>query len=46
MTLQFLPPPEVNTFDFDSDIRDGIRPPFFEEVAMHIANYLNFMLHD
>jgi len=31
MTLQTLPP--KNAFnDFDSDIQDGLRPEFFEEV--------------
>ena len=33
MTLRLLPPPEVSPFDFDSDIRDGIRPPFYQEVS-------------
>ena len=33
MTLRSLPPPEVSVFDFDSDIRDGIRPPFYQEVS-------------
>ena len=32
MTLRFLPPPEMSPFEFDSDIRDGIRPRFYEEV--------------
>ena len=34
MTLQFLPPPEVGFFDFDSDIIDGIRPPIYKEVGV------------
>ena len=32
MTLQLLPPHDVYHFDFDSDIKDGIRPPFIDEV--------------
>ena len=32
MTLQLLPPRDVDRFDFDSDIKDGIRPPFLDEV--------------
>ena len=32
MTLQTLPPEDVDVLDFDSDIKDGIRPSFLEEV--------------
>ena len=32
MTLQTLPPKNAGVFEFDSDIKDGIRPSFLEEV--------------
>ena len=34
MTLQFLPPADVSPFEFDSDIKDGIRPAFLDEVSI------------
>jgi len=37
MTLQLLPPPEVNSLEFDSDIREGIRPRFIE-VCIQLVN--------
>ena len=33
MTLDFLPPLDVDHFEFDSDIKDGIRPSFLDEVT-------------
>ena len=32
MTLQEVPPKDADSLEFDSDIKDGIRPQFFEEV--------------
>jgi len=37
MTLQQVPSKDVSVFEFDSDIKDGIRPSFLEEV---ICNYI------
>ena len=34
MTLQSLPPADVTSFEFDSDIKDGIRPTFLDEVSI------------
>ena len=34
MTLQSLPPTDVSPFEFDSDIKDGIRPTFLDEVSI------------
>ena len=43
MTLQTLPP--KNTVDdFDSDIKDGMRPDFLEEVMNGYTNVLDRML--
>ena len=35
MTLQSLPPRDVSPFEFDSDIKDGIRPAFLDEVQLY-----------
>ena len=46
MTLQQVPPKDVSVFEFDSDIKDGIRPSFLEEVVCNynisdtVANYI------
>ena len=39
MTLQTLPPKNASD-DFDSDIKDGVRPEFLEEVI----NYTNVLV--
>ena len=36
MTLQFLPPPNSSPFEFDSDIKDGIRPSFLDKVCSYV----------
>jgi len=36
MTLQHVPPKDASVFEFDSDIKDGIRPSFLKEVIFKI----------
>ena len=39
MTLEYLPPLDTNPQDFNSDIKDGRRPQFLDEVAMYVYSY-------
>lgn len=42
MTLQRLPPPNVDCFEFDQDIESGLRPPLFtrDVSSRAILNYV------
>ena len=38
MTLQQLPPPSTDRFEFDQDIESGLRPPLFTRDVSHIVS--------
>ena len=40
MTLEFLPPSGTDAYDFDSEIKDGIRPLFLDEVYYYLTVYI------
>ena len=40
MTLQLLPPPDMQSFEFDWDIEGGLRPPLFTD-GVRILLYCN-----
>ena len=50
MTLQELPPPNINYFEFNQDIESGLRPPLFTRdvstsVEYHEGKYLPQEFH-
>jgi len=44
LTLQHIPPKTVDVFDFDSDIKDGIRPSFLEEVFIIVLQVMVLLM--
>ena len=48
MTLQQIPPKDVDAYEFNCDIKDGVRPSFLEEVVVPWCRYffIHFYIYD